>query len=137
VLLNEILDFVPAKKDGFYLDLTLGGGGHLTAILEKNINWQAQAWDKDKRALERVKENLRSDLISRVKLVQRNFAHSPTQETHKFDFILADLGVSSFQFDPNLSGMSLHSSQAPDFRMNLDEGVDFFDMVSTTKCSEA
>ncbi|MBP7844940.1 MAG: 16S rRNA (cytosine(1402)-N(4))-methyltransferase RsmH [Proteobacteria bacterium] len=124
VFLDEFLKFCPKMTHGSYLDLTLGAGGHLRALLENQKNWNAVARDRDPRAIERVQNSFSSELMSRISLVQGNFSEEEKSQL-SFDYIFADLGVSSFQFDPELSGMSLNSELVLDFRMNPDEGDNF------------
>jgi 16S rRNA (cytosine1402-N4)-methyltransferase len=125
VMLQEILEYLPSKEAGRYLDLTLGAGGHLRAVLEAQSRWTASAWDQDPRALARVKDSFSENLLSRLSLRLDNFSNLKDSPLEQFDYALADLGVSSFQFDPEQSGMSLHSERALDFRMNPEAGEDF------------
>lgn len=127
VLLDTVLEMAPQAPKGLYLDVTAGGGGHLSEFLSIKSQWTAQAWDRDPEARERVMKTLHRKKVesARVKFVQKDFAQKPELENDHFDYILADLGVSSFQLDDMKRGMGLQSEEALDFRMDPDSGLDF------------
>lgn len=124
VLLEPFLEYIPSKEIGVYLDVTAGGGGHLGALLNNKKKWLAEAWDRDPLAITRIEAHLQSLSIekSRWSFEQKKFSQG-TQK--KFDYILADLGISSFQIDDPQRGMSFHSDSPIDFRMNPSEGKNF------------
>ena len=117
VLLQETIDGLHIKADGIYVDCTFGGGGHSRALLqhlgEKGI---LVAFDQD----EDAKKNLPQD--NRVIFVPQNFRHLQRfLRLHKItqvDGILADLGVSSHQFDEADRGFSIRFDAALDMRMD-------------------
>ena len=117
VLLQETIDGLQIKADGIYVDCTFGGGGHSRALLqhlgEKGI---LVAFDQD----EDAKKNLPQD--NRVVFVPQNFRHLQRfLRLHKItqvDGILADLGVSSHQFDEAGRGFSIRFDAALDMRMD-------------------
>jgi 16S rRNA (cytosine1402-N4)-methyltransferase len=117
VLLQETIDGLHVKADGIYVDCTFGGGGHSKALLaqlgEKGI---LVAFDQD----EDARKNLPTD--SRVIFVPQNFRHLQRfLRLHKItqvDGILADLGVSSHQFDKADRGFSIRFDAALDMRMD-------------------
>lgn len=117
VLLQETIDGLHVKADGIYVDCTFGGGGHSKALLaklgEKGI---LVAFDQD----EAARKNLPTD--SRVIFVPQNFRHLQRfLRLHKItqvDGILADLGVSSHQFDKADRGFSIRFDAALDMRMD-------------------
>jgi 16S rRNA (cytosine1402-N4)-methyltransferase len=117
VLLQETIDGLHIKADGIYVDCTFGGGGHSRALLEhlgeKGI---LVAFDQD----EDAKKNLPQD--NRVIFVPQNFRHLQRfLRVHKItqvDGILADLGVSSHQFDKADRGFSIRFDAALDMRMD-------------------
>ena len=117
VLLQETIDGLHIKADGIYVDCTFGGGGHSRALLqhlgEKGI---LVAFDQD----EEAKKNLPQD--NRVIFVPQNFRHLQRfLRVHKIsqvDGILADLGVSSHQFDKAERGFSIRFDAALDMRMD-------------------
>src|SRR5687768_6571274 len=98
VLLNEVMESLAIKPGGVYVDCTFGGGGHSRAILEKlDATGMLVAFDQD----EDAKRNLPRD--ERVLFVPHNFRHVKRfLQLHGIagvDGLLADLGVSSHQFD--------------------------------------
>ncbi|HEU4901305.1 MAG TPA: 16S rRNA (cytosine(1402)-N(4))-methyltransferase RsmH [Flavisolibacter sp.] len=117
VLLNEVIAQLGIKPSGIYVDCTFGGGGHSRAILEKlDDAGRLVAFDQDADA----KRNLPDD--SRVIFIPQNFRH-----LHRFlrlngigqvDGVLADLGVSSHQFDEGGRGFSTRFDAALDMRMD-------------------
>jgi 16S rRNA (cytosine1402-N4)-methyltransferase len=117
VLLQETIDGLHVKADGIYVDCTFGGGGHSKALLaqlgDKGI---LVAFDQD----EDARKNLPTD--SRVIFVPQNFRHLQRfLRLHKItqvDGILADLGVSSHQFDKADRGFSIRFDAALDMRMD-------------------
>jgi len=133
VLLSEILNFLPCEENshGNFLDLTAGGGGHFCAILNARANWLGECWDRDPEAKERLNIAInKNGLVNRAQFYARSFGQGPRDNHKKFDFILADLGVSSFQLDDRSRGMSLFSNAPVDFRMNPSEGVGFSEWLS-------
>ncbi len=125
VLLKEILESLPDSKNGQFLDVTAGGGGHFFSIIENRKSWKGECWDRDPLAKLRIHERAEKLRIGdQVKFLEKNFSETPI-EKNNYDFILADLGVSSFQLDDPKRGMSLFSEMPPDFRMNPSSGDDF------------
>ncbi len=117
VMLNETIECLELKEDGVYVDLTFGGGGHSKAIL--NIlgnNGKLLAFDQDLDAI----ENSISD--DRLLLINQNFKFlKQNLNYHGYpmvDGILADLGVSSYQFDKPERGFSIRHESKLDMRMN-------------------
>jgi 16S rRNA (cytosine1402-N4)-methyltransferase len=117
VLLQETIEGLAIKADGVYVDCTFGGGGHSKALLarlgEKGV---LVAFDQD----EDVRKNLPND--SRVIFVPQNFRHLQRflrlNKITQVDGILADLGVSSHQFDKAERGFSIRFEAALDMRMD-------------------
>jgi 16S rRNA (cytosine1402-N4)-methyltransferase len=123
VLLNESIDALQIKEDGVYIDVTFGGGGHSKAILNKlGPKGKLIAFDQDTDA----QQNLIDD--ERVLFIQANFRHlNRFLKLHKIsqvDGILADLGVSSYQFDTGERGFSYRFEGPLDMRMNLNSELD-------------
>ncbi len=117
VLLNEVIEGLNIKPDGIYVDCTFGGGGHSEKILEKlNEKGKLIAFDQD----EDAKKNLPDD--SRVIFIPQNFKHLKRfLKLHRIsgiDGILADLGVSSHQFDEAKRGFSIRFNADLDMRMD-------------------
>ena len=117
VLLQEAIDGLHIKAGGIYVDCTFGGGGHSRALLAHlGENGILVAFDQD----EDAKKNLPQD--NRVIFVPQNFRHLQRfLRLHKItqvDGILADLGVSSHQFDKADRGFSIRFDAALDMRMD-------------------
>ncbi|MCH5600892.1 16S rRNA (cytosine(1402)-N(4))-methyltransferase RsmH [Niabella ginsengisoli] len=128
VLLNETIDGLAIKPDGVYVDCTFGGGGHSAAILSKlNAKGRLYAFDQD----EDAKRNVPDD--KRVIFIQQNFRHIQRflrlENVQKVDGILADLGVSSHQFNEADRGFSIRYNADMDMRMDRRQSVTAFDIV--------
>lgn len=130
VLLNESIEGLNIKADGVYVDCTFGGGGHSRAILQQlNEHGRLIAFDQD----EAAKQNLPDD--DRVIFVPQNFRHLQRfLRLHKItevDGILADLGVSSHQFDEADRGFSIRFDAAMDMRMDQRQTITAADILKT------
>lgn len=130
VLLNEVIQGLHINPDGIYVDCTFGGGGHSKAILEKlSEKGKLVAFDQDDDA----KRNLPDD--ERIVFVPQNFRHLQRflrlHNILSVDGILADLGVSSHQFDKADRGFSIRYNAELDMRMDQRQTVTAFDVVST------
>lgn len=117
VLLQEVIEHLQIRPDGTYVDATFGGGGHSRAILSKlGENGRLVVFDQDEDAYRNRIED------SRVTFVQQNFRHLQRfLKLHKAteaDGILADLGVSSYQFDTAERGFSTRFEGNMDMRMD-------------------
>lgn len=128
VLLNETIDGLNIQPDGIYVDCTFGGGGHSRAILQKlNGNGRLVAFDQDDDA----RKNLPED--NRVIFVAQNFRHIQRfLRLHKItavDGIMADLGVSSHQFDEADRGFSTRFNAALDMRMDQRQSITAADVL--------
>ena len=130
VLLRETIEGLSIQPGGTYVDCTFGGGGHSRAILEKlGAHGKLIAFDQD----EDAKRNLPDD--KRVVFVPHNFRH-----LHRFlrlhnvlavDGIMADLGVSSHQFDEAGRGFSIRFDAPLDMRMDQRQKLTAHDVVKT------
>ena len=130
VLLNESIDALALKPGGIYVDCTFGGGGHSKAILEKlSDDGRLVAFDQDANA----KQNLPDD--ARVIFVNQNFRHvNRFLKLHNIDAvdgILADLGVSSHQFDEAERGFSIRFDAALDMRMDQRQSKTAADIIKS------
>lgn len=117
VLLKEAIEALNIKEDGVYVDCTFGGGGHSRELLKYlGPNGKLIVFDQD----EDAKRNVPQD--DRVIFVPQNFRHLQRfLRLHKFakvDGVLADLGVSSHQFDTAERGFSTRFDAAMDMRMD-------------------
>ena len=117
VLLQEAIEALNIKEDGVYVDCTFGGGGHSIELLKYlGPNGKLIVFDQD----EDAKRNVPND--NRVLFVPQNFRHLQRfLRLHKFakvDGILADLGVSSHQFDTAERGFSTRYDAELDMRMD-------------------
>jgi len=121
VLLHECIKGLNIKPTGIYVDVTFGGGGHSKLIL-KNLNGGTlYAFDQDKNA---HKNALPEDAF---KLINANFRHLKNflrmEGVRKIDGLLADLGVSSHQFDVAERGFSIRFDGELDMRMNTNSSL--------------
>ncbi|MGC9506151.1 16S rRNA (cytosine(1402)-N(4))-methyltransferase RsmH [Baaleninema sp.] len=116
VLQKETIAALAVRPGGRYLDATVGAGGHTRSILEAAADTHVTAIDRDDMALETAKANL-ADYGDRVTFWRGNFAEFP-YEDERFDGILADLGVSSGQFDVVERGFSFRHEAPLDMRMD-------------------
>ena len=118
VLLNECIKGLAIKPTGIYVDVTFGGGGHSKLILKNIDGGKLYAFDQDKNAHENA---LSADGF---KLINANFRHLKNflrmEGVRKIDGLLADLGVSSHQFDVAERGFSTRFDGELDMRMNTN-----------------
>ena len=130
VLLNETIEGLQIQPDGIYVDCTFGGGGHSKAILQK-LNEQGRlfAFDQDADA----QQNLSGD--ERIVFVPHNFRHLQRfLRLHKItqvNGIMADLGVSSHQFDAPSRGFSTRFEADLDMRMDKRQELTAYEVVNT------
>jgi 16S rRNA (cytosine1402-N4)-methyltransferase len=130
VLWEETLDALAIRSDGVYADLTFGGGGHSRGILERlGPKGKLFAFDQDNDA----RPNLPDD--PRITFLPHNFRHMGRflrlHEALPVDGILADLGVSSHQFDKGQRGFSYRFEGDMDMRMDQRQALTAFDVVNT------
>ncbi len=133
VLLEETVDALNIKEDGIYVDCTCGGAGHSSEILKRlGEKGRLIAIDQDPDAIEIIKERIGKD--KRVTVVHDNFSNLKkileNLGIDKVDGIMADLGVSSHQFDKAERGFSFHNDAPLDMRMS-QEGMTAADVVNT------
>jgi len=129
VLLRESVDGLNLKKDGIYVDVTFGGGGHSREILKRLGNeGRLFAFDQDEDALENTIDD------ERFALINENFRFV-TQflkfyGIRKVDGILADFGVSSHQFDTAERGFSTRFEASLDMRMSKRSTLSAYEVVN-------
>lgn len=128
VLLEEVLEGLAIKPEGVYVDCTFGGGGHSKEILKRlNENGRLIAFDQDADA----RRNIPDD--PRVLFLPHNFRHIHRfLRLHKIppvDGLLADLGVSSHQFDEAERGFSIRFDAPMDMRMDTRQELTAYDVL--------
>ncbi|WP_185150370.1 MULTISPECIES: 16S rRNA (cytosine(1402)-N(4))-methyltransferase RsmH [unclassified Apibacter] len=129
VLLHPSVDALITNPKGIYVDCTFGGGGHSRLILEKlSPEGKLFAFDQDYDAI----ANLIQD--SRFTFIQQNFRYLKNSlrfyKVDAVDGILADLGVSSHQFDMPLRGFSTRFDGPLDMRMNNKQSLSAKDIIN-------
>ena len=130
VLLEESIDSLEIKKNGVYVDLTFGGGGHSKEILKRlNKEGKIIAFDTDEDAL----QNQIND--SRFIFLRQNFIYLMQNlsffKIKKIDGLIADLGVSSHQFDIKERGFSYEGDNELDMRMDVNQNINAIKIVNT------
>ena len=130
VLLHESVDGLNIKADGVYVDCTFGGGGHSREILKRlGVNGRLFVFDQDSAAM----KNLPKD--NRIVFIQQNFRNIKkflrVQKCLTVDGILADLGVSSHQFDEADRGFSIRFDANLDMRMDNRQPVTAAQIIET------
>jgi len=123
VLLKQSVDDLVTNPDGIYVDCTFGGGGHSQEILERlSENGKLYAFDQDLDALNNTLDDPKFTLIN------QNFRFLENSllmyGVSKVDGVLADLGVSSHQFDEAERGFSTRNNAPLDMRMNVMQSLD-------------
>ena len=136
ICVNEILEFLDIKPGQKGLDATLGYGGHALKMLEC-LKGQGHLYglDVDPIEIEKTKERLAEKGYgpSILTIKQLNFAriNALTAETGLFDFVLADLGVSSMQIDNPSRGFSYKTKGPLDLRLNPQKGQSAAERLAT------
>lgn len=128
IMVKEILEILKIKPGEKGLDATLGYGGHTRAMLEKlEGKGHIFALDVDPIEIVKTKERLNNAGYDEniLTIIQTNFANidEVSSEAGKFDFVLADLGVSSMQIDTPERGFSYKTDAPLDLRLNPYKGV--------------
>jgi 16S rRNA (cytosine1402-N4)-methyltransferase len=135
VLLNESLEGLFIKPDGVYVDVTFGGGGHSSAILQQLTTGSLLAFDQDEDALKNA-DQLTEDFPERsFTFIESNFRYLQKflrlHGIKAVDGILADLGVSSHQFDVPERGFSTRWDGELDMRMDRNQPLTAREVVNT------
>ncbi|MDI9308609.1 MAG: 16S rRNA (cytosine(1402)-N(4))-methyltransferase RsmH [Limnohabitans sp.] len=129
VLLKETVDGLNIKPDGVYVDVTFGGGGHSKEILSRlGPNGKLFAFDQDEDAWENALADERFTLIKENFRYIKNFLRF--YGIRKVDGILADLGVSSHQFDVPERGFSTRFDGELDMRMSKKNEISAYTVVN-------
>ncbi len=134
VLLRETIEGLAIKPGSRYIDGTVGGGGHSAAILSSAPDIQLLGLDADPAAIARAALRLAS-FGSRVKLVNRNFAHlAEVARAHGFDQvdgIVLDLGLSSDQLEDPNRGFGFIAGGPLDMRFDPSRGESAADLINS------
>ena len=132
VLLNESVEGLNIKKDGIYVDATLGFGGHSLEILKRINEGFLFAFDQDREAIMYSQERLKD--YDNYKIIKSNFANMKKcllqEGIEKVDGILFDIGVSSMQLDEDYRGFSYHNDAKLDMRMDMDSNFSAYELVN-------
>lgn len=130
VLLHESVDALVLNPGGIYADATFGGGGHSREIMSRlDANGRLVSFDRDEDALANAIDDPRFTLVHNNFRFIHNYSLLHTEGG--FDGILADLGVSSHQFDTAERGFSFRYSAQLDMRMNVQGGKTAADIVNS------
>ena len=131
VLLDESVSALVEAKDGVYADATFGGGGHTAEILSRlSQNGSVLAFDRDLDAIGNRIDDPRLTLIrSDFRWIHNHVLHQGYKDG--IDGVLADLGVSSHQFDTAERGFSFRYDAPLDMRMNQEAELTAADIINT------
>jgi 16S rRNA (cytosine1402-N4)-methyltransferase len=130
VMLNECIEALNIKPDGTYVDVTFGGGGHSREILKHlNKDGRLLAFDQDADAKQNMIDDERFVFIDQNFRFLKNFCR--LHDAIPVDGILADLGVSSYQFDQAERGFSIRFDAELDMRMNQESALTAKEVVNT------
>jgi len=129
VLLHECIEALGIKSDGTYVDVTFGGGGHSKVIMQHlGEGGRLIGFDQDADAQQNVIDD------KRFLLIPQNFRHLQrflrVEGIREVDGMLADLGVSSYQFDTAERGFSYRFEGPLDMRMNVNTGKSAADVLN-------
>jgi len=131
VLLDESIEYLNIKKNGIYVDATLGYGGHSRKILSRIDRGCLFAFDQDEDAINYNKELEKN---SHFHLIDSNFIHLKEKLNEfgidKIDGIIFDLGVSSPQLDEKERGFSYHNDAKLDMRMDKRQEFSAYNVVN-------
>ena len=130
VMLDECIEALDIKKDGVYIDGTLGGAGHSSHIAPRCS--RLIGIDRDIVAINTAKERLKdynvtfvNDNYNNINTIMENL------DVDSIDGVLLDLGVSSYQLDTPERGFSYRYDAPLDMRMNVNDPVSAYDIVNT------
>lgn len=129
VMLNECIKGLNIDPDGVYADVTFGGGGHSRAILDQLTTGHLYAFDQDADAARNAFDDPRFTFIPQNFKYFKNFIQ--LYHGGKIDGVIADLGVSSHQFDTPEKGFSTRFDGRLDMRMSQENPLDASAIVNT------
>lgn len=133
VLLNEVIEGLDIKKNGIYIDCTIGGGGHSSEIVKRlSPEGHLYGFDRDEEAISTCQERFKDN--KNVTLIHANCKDAPMILQEKgiksFDGLLIDLGVSSYQIDTAGRGFSFLHEGRLDMRMDKEQELDAYEVVN-------
>ncbi|MCK9639940.1 MAG: 16S rRNA (cytosine(1402)-N(4))-methyltransferase RsmH [Prolixibacteraceae bacterium] len=128
VLLKESIDGLNLQPNGIYVDVTYGGGGHSRLILERLQGGKLVAFDQDEDVLQNLIDDERLIFVNHNFKFLKNFLRY--HGISKVDGILADLGVSSHDFDQSDRGFSFRFDGKLDMRMNRSAEKDAVKVIN-------
>lgn len=138
IMLNECIENLNIKKDGIYVDGTMGGAGHSSKIVEKLGNGLLIGIDRDLEALEASKKRLKD--YDNVKYVHGRhediLEHLSALGIDRIDGVLLDLGLSSYQIDEGARGFSYTKDAELDMRMDQTQELSAKDIVNDYSIEE-
>lgn len=130
VLLDTVLDYLAPQPGESYLDLTAGYGGHATAVLERTSNPTGMCLvDRDSQAIDALQPLVKQG----AKVIQSDFLQASQQladTDHKFNMVLADLGVSSVHLNTGSRGFSFMTEAELDMRMDQRQTLSAANVVN-------
>lgn len=130
VMLEECIEGLAIRPGGTYVDVTFGGGGHSREILKHlNADGRLLAFDQDADARQNIIDDSRFVFIDQNFRYLKNFCR--LHQALPVDGILADLGVSSYQFDQAERGFSIRFDAELDMRMNQQSALTAKEVVNT------
>lgn len=134
VMAEECISALAIKKNGIYLDATLGGGGHSSLIAERLESGLLIGVDQDADAIKAASKRL-EPFGERFRAVKSNFSALKEvleqQEIDALDGIIFDLGVSSFQLDEESRGFSYRFDAPLDMRMDRQSPLTAYEVVNS------
>ena len=140
VLLNPVLDLLDFNSYKTYVDATVGGAGHSSAIMQRaQSNACLFAFDQDDYALHQARKKLQP-YSKQCTFIHDNFLNIPIHLAEygvkQVDAFLFDLGVSSFQLDDRSRGFSYHDNNPLDMRMNREQTLTAAEIINTYSFEE-
>ncbi len=134
VLPKEVINYLALKDQGFYIDGTIGFGGHANRILSANKSINLLGIDRDAEAIDYTDSFLKKNK-TRVTLIQGEFGSMKNYVNNlgwpSVDGILLDVGISSFQIDNAMRGFSFDRNGPLDMRMNRNQRLTASELINT------
>lgn len=132
VLLNEVIEGLNINPNGIYVDCTMGGGGHSSVIASHLSSGYLYGFDRDMDAVNVCKERFKDN--KNIFVIHSNYKDAPEKlrelGINKFDGLLIDLGVSSYQIDNSERGFSFLHEGRLDMRMDKTQELDAYYVVN-------